>query len=237
MACGASLGAIVKRKCHQEPTTANSERIVSRKTAGRPTLVCRGCAINARWLRPTQKRGPTRLGQVVDSALNGGEPSIRLEVSWTSRALRQRGGAGESALSIRRHDRRPRSSAFDGITPPEPVPLRHFLQQPVVPDAGNLPEAARCRSSSRVFGRDLQAIDRRDPRSDPAQARTTRSSRLRIPAQRRRQSLHDIRAAGGLAPRGSDRPPTPPSITRKSSKNYLTCISLPPKKSSWSRTI
>jgi hypothetical protein len=136
MACGASLGAIVKRKCHQEPTTANSERIVSRKTAGRPTLVCRGCAINARWLRPTQKGGPTRLGQVVDSALNGGEPSIdipvknlgsvrdrRLEVSWTSRALRQRGGAGESALSIRRHDRRPRSSAFDGITPPEPVLL------------------------------------------------------------------------------------------------------------------
>ena len=30
---------------------------------------------------------------------------------------------------------------------------------------------------------------------------------------------------------------TPPSITRKSSKNYLTCISLPPKKSCWSRTI
>ena len=73
--------------------------------------------------------------------------------------------------------------------------------------AGNLPEAARSRSSSRVFGRDLQAIDRRDARSDPAQARTTRSSRLRIPAQRRRQSLHDLCAAGGLAARGGDRPP------------------------------
>ena len=101
--------------------------------------------------------------------------------------------------------------------------------------AGNLPEAARSRSSSRVFGRDLQAIDCRDARSDPAQARTTRSSRLRIPAQRRRQSLHDIRAAGGLAPRGSDCT-TPPSITRKSSKNCPTCISPPPKKSYWSRS-
>jgi hypothetical protein len=46
--------------------------------------------------------------------------------------------------------------------------------------AGNLPAAARSRSSSRVFGRDLQAIDRRDARPDPAQARTTRASRLRI---------------------------------------------------------
>ena len=39
--------------------------------------------------------------------------------------------------------------------------------------AGDLPEAARPRSPSRVFGRDLQAIDRRDARSDPAQARKT----------------------------------------------------------------
>jgi len=46
--------------------------------------------------------------------------------------------------------------------------------------AGNLPAAARSRSSSRVFGRDLQAVDRRDARADPAQARTTRASRLRI---------------------------------------------------------
>jgi Homeodomain-like domain len=44
--------------------------------------------------------------------------------------------------------------------------------------AGNLPETARCRSSSRVPGRDLQAIDRRDAPANPAQARTTRSSRL-----------------------------------------------------------
>src|SRR5208283_5260587 len=73
--------------------------------------------------------------------------------------------------------------------------------------SGNLPEAARSRSSSRVCRRDLQAIDRRDARADPAKARTTRASRLRIPAQRRRQSLHDIRAVGGLAPRRGDRPP------------------------------
>jgi hypothetical protein len=89
-----------------------------------------------RRLWPAQKRGPTRLGLVVHSALDGGEPAIdipvkkfvsvrdrQLEVAWTSRALRQRGGAGESALAIRRHDRRPRSSAFDGIAPPEPVLL------------------------------------------------------------------------------------------------------------------
>src|SRR5208283_1329356 len=55
--------------------------------------------------------------------------------------------------------------------------------------AGDLPEAARSRSSSGVLGRDLQAVDRRDARPDPAQARTTRSSRLRIPAQRRRQPV------------------------------------------------
>src|SRR5208282_3775886 len=46
--------------------------------------------------------------------------------------------------------------------------------------AGNLPETARSRSSSRVCGRDLQAIDRRDARADPRQARPTRASRLRI---------------------------------------------------------
>src|SRR5208337_4683490 len=63
--------------------------------------------------------------------------------------------------------------------------------------AGNLPEAARSRSSSRVCGRDLQAIDRRDARADPAKARTTRASRLRIPAQRRRQFIRDLRAVGG----------------------------------------
>src|SRR5208337_1992344 len=52
-----------------------------------------------------------------------------------------------------------------------------------------------------------QAIDRRDARADPAKARTTRASRLRIPAQRRRQSIHDIRAVGGLASRRGDRLP------------------------------
>ena len=108
----------------------------------RPSLIPPGAQLSLMdrglrcWLRPAQKRGPTRLGQIVDSALDGGEPAIdiavknfgsvrdrRLEVSWTSRALRQRGRAGESALAIRRHDRRPRSSAFDGIATPALVLL------------------------------------------------------------------------------------------------------------------
>ena len=46
--------------------------------------------------------------------------------------------------------------------------------------AGNLPKAARSRSSSRVCGRNLQAIDRRDARADPRQARPTGPPRLRI---------------------------------------------------------
>ena len=46
--------------------------------------------------------------------------------------------------------------------------------------AGNLPKAARSRPSSGVPGRDLQAIDCRDPYADPSQAGTTRAIRLRI---------------------------------------------------------
>jgi hypothetical protein len=62
----------------------------------------------AQWavpLRPAQKRGSARLGQGVDSLLDGDEPPIdiaaqdfrsvwyvRLKVPGTSRALRQRGG-------------------------------------------------------------------------------------------------------------------------------------------------
>ena len=42
----------------------------------------------------------------------------RFEVSRTSRSLCQRGGAGQSALAICCHDRRPRSSAFRGIASP-----------------------------------------------------------------------------------------------------------------------
>ena len=87
-------------------------------------------------LRPAQKRPLTRLGQVVDSSLDGDEPAIdvsmkdivsvwhrRLEVPRTSRSLCQRGGAGERALAICCHDRRPRSPAFGGITSPAAVLL------------------------------------------------------------------------------------------------------------------
>ena len=83
-----------------------------------------------RRLRPAQKRGSARLGQGVDSPLDGDEPPIdvaaqdfrsvwyvRLKVPGTSRALRQRGGASEGALAISRHDRFPRSSAFNRIAP------------------------------------------------------------------------------------------------------------------------
>src|SRR6202035_547082 len=79
---------------------------------------------------------PTRLGQAVDSSLDRNEPAInvsmedivsvwdrRLEVPRTSRSLCQGGGAGESALAIRRHDRRPRSPTFGGIPPPAAVLL------------------------------------------------------------------------------------------------------------------
>jgi hypothetical protein len=76
------------------------------------------------------------LRQTVHTALDAGEPAIdipvknpgsvtdgRLEVSRASRARRQRGGAGEGALPVRRHDRGSRSSAFDRIAPPAPVLL------------------------------------------------------------------------------------------------------------------
>jgi hypothetical protein len=88
------------------------------------------------YLRAAQKRPPTRLGQLVDSSLDGDEPAIdvstkdiisvgdrRLEVPRTSRSFCQRGGAGESALAICCHDRRPQSPTFGGIAPPAAVLL------------------------------------------------------------------------------------------------------------------
>ena len=94
-------------------------------------LLATGCD----WeLRPAHKRGPTGLGQAVDPALDASEPAIDIAVKdlgasgidalrsrGRRRALRQLGRAGESALAIRRHDRPPRSSAFDGIATPAPV--------------------------------------------------------------------------------------------------------------------
>jgi hypothetical protein len=89
-----------------------------------------------RRLRPALKRGSARLCQGVDSPLDGDEPPIdvstqdlgsvqyvRLKVPGTSRALRQRGGASEGALAIRRHNRLPRPSAFNRIPPSTPMLL------------------------------------------------------------------------------------------------------------------
>jgi hypothetical protein len=55
--------------------------------------------------------------------------------------------------------------------------------------SGNLPEAARSRSSSRVCRRDLQAIDRRDARADPVKAGSAQKSgtRVRVPAHSARR--------------------------------------------------
>src|SRR5277367_427177 len=44
--------------------------------------------------------------------------TMPLELTRPAGALRQCGDAGESTLAIRCHDRRARSSAFDGITAP-----------------------------------------------------------------------------------------------------------------------
>ena len=78
--------------------------------------------------------------------------------------------------------------------------------------AGNLPEAARSRSSARVSGRNFQAVDRRDARADPRQAWATGPARLRIRAQRRRQSVYDLCAAGGVASGQGHRPPRRPRL-------------------------
>ena len=89
-----------------------------------------------RHLRPAYKRASTSLSQVVDSSLDRDEPAInvsmkdivgvwdgRLEVPRTSRSLCQEASAGESALAICCHDRRPRSPTFGGIAPPAAVLL------------------------------------------------------------------------------------------------------------------
>ena len=87
---------------------------------------------------------------------------------------------------------------------------------------GRSPGAARRRSSSRVPGRDLQAIDRRDARADPRQARPTGRHDYEYEREPRRQSLHDLRAAGGVAARRSDRPPRR-SRLRESPQRLIRC--------------
>ena len=85
----------------------------------------------AQWAASTAASAEARLGQTrqgVNSPLDGDEPPIdvaaqdfrsvwyvRRKVPGTTRALRQRGGASEGVLAISRHDRFPRSSAFNRI--------------------------------------------------------------------------------------------------------------------------
>src|SRR5438552_6318470 len=73
--------------------------------------------------------------------------------------------------------------------------------------AGGLSETARSAAPARVSGRDIETAERRDAHPDPGEARTQGASRLRIPTQWRRQSVHAVRAAGRLAACDSDRPP------------------------------
>jgi hypothetical protein len=102
-------------------------------------------------LRPAQKGGSARLGQGVDSPLDGDEPPIdvaaqdfgslryvRLKVPGTSRAFRQRGCASKRALPMRRHDRLPRPSTFNRIAQPAAMLSRS--------PARTISSAAPCRS-------------------------------------------------------------------------------------------
>ena len=75
-------------------------------------------------LRPAFQRGPSGIGQDINSALSAVEPAINivqqdlrcvgnlgLEIAHAPRSLRQRRGAGQRLLAIGRHDRRPRAPA------------------------------------------------------------------------------------------------------------------------------
>src|ERR1700716_2320685 len=64
---------------------------------------------------------------------------------------------------------------------------------------GRIHAAARSRYSSGLLGRDLEAVDCRNARSDPDEREAASEVRLRIRAQRHGQSLHDVRAARRLA--------------------------------------
>ena len=75
--------------------------------------------------------------------------------------------------------------------------------------AGGLPSPVWGQRSSGVSGRDEQTTGEGDA---PAASATTwgcRRLRLRIRAQRREQSVYAVRAPGGVAPGGSDRPAHP----------------------------
>src|SRR5262245_35584661 len=73
--------------------------------------------------------------------------------------------------------------------------------------AGRLHAAGRSRSSTGLSGRDLKATHCRNAPADPDEGGAPGSFRLRVRAQRDRQSLHDVCPARRLAPRQGHRSP------------------------------
>ena len=209
-----------------------------------------------RRLRPALKRGsaetlpvcrlPARRGRTTHRRFRAGSwerlvcPPL---VPGTSRALRQRGGASEGALAIRRHYRRPRPSAFNRIAPPVAmlldetgpaagIPARHrrsgtyqhvnLTIRPHSEQAETEPSAKVAKPCivSRPFSRDERRAASQTS-SHPA-ARSTpckTSSRLKVSLS----SL--ITTTGGSSPLNANRsqPPTSPLTTKPSpSRKPLT---------------
>jgi hypothetical protein len=77
-----------------------------------------------------------------------------------------------------------------------------------------LPPAVRPASAAGVHRRDAQAVGQRDPTAAPRSARSTRPVRLRVSAGGRRQLVHGVRTAAGVAGRAGDRPADGPGLRR-----------------------
>src|SRR5882762_6848260 len=73
--------------------------------------------------------------------------------------------------------------------------------------AGRVYAATRSRLPAGLRGRDLKTTHRRDARADPDETRASGPFRLRVRAQRHRQSLYDVFPARRLASRQSHRSP------------------------------
>src|SRR3954468_13001190 len=73
--------------------------------------------------------------------------------------------------------------------------------------AGGLPATARSRMSAGLPGRGVEATYHRDAGADRGDARTPCTARLRVRAEWNRQSVHDVRAPGRLAPCQGHRSP------------------------------
>jgi len=106
----------------------------------------------------------------------------------------------------------PHSRGSDGKQPAAPVSIAAFLASIVAvgeaklialacsdpPKGRVLPTGGTTRGPRGPPGR-VEAAHRRAARADPGQTRTQGAARLRVRAQRHRQSVHDVRATGGLA--------------------------------------